>query len=171
MMRMLDLGGIPALTDNIRKADLDNPKGYYEFEPVKRTKQDPSWLEQGSGKVVKMVHLLLLDLPKTYEYRVVFMRRRLEEVIKSQNVMLEHKGKSTQGLKEEQMMALFRQQIKQVQDYMVANTNFKCVEIDYNQMLANPKPSVEKLNSFLGGKLNTAAMLEVVDPTLYRQRL
>lgn len=170
MMRMVDEGGIPALTDNIRKADIDNPKGYYEFEPVKRTRQDPSWLEQAPGKVVKMVHLLLLDLPKTQEYRVIFMRRKLEEVVKSQNVMLEHKGKSAQGLADEQVMALFRQQIRQIEDYMQANTNFKCLQVDYNQLLANPGPCVERINEFLGGGLDTGKMLQVVDPTLYRQR-
>lgn len=170
MMRMLDQGGIPALTDQLRAADTDNPKGYYEFEPVKRTKQDPSWLEGASGKVVKMVHLLLLDLPKGREYRVIFMRRKLEEVVKSQNVMLEHKGKIAQALRDEQVMALFRQQIKQVDDYMRANPNFKCLQVDYNAMLVDARPWVHQLDEFLGGGLNQARMLEVVDPTLYRQR-
>jgi len=171
MMRMIDEGGIPALTDNIRKPDVDNPKGYYEFEPVKKTKQDPSWLQQAPGKVVKMVHLLLLDLPKSgYEYRVIFMRRRLEEVIKSQNVMLEHKGKANQTLRDDQVMALFRQQIKEVCEYMDANPQFKYLEVDYNQLLADPTPWVKSVSEFLGG-LDTAKMLEVVDPSLYRQRV
>jgi hypothetical protein len=34
MMKMLEAGGIPPLTDEIREADKDNPKGYYEFERV-----------------------------------------------------------------------------------------------------------------------------------------
>ena len=63
MMQMLQAGGIPILTDNVRQADDDNPRGYYEFEPVKRTKQDPSWLNAANGKAVKMVYLLLRDLP------------------------------------------------------------------------------------------------------------
>ncbi|MCX7939873.1 MAG: hypothetical protein N2545_10625, partial [Thermoflexales bacterium] len=36
MMAMLAAGGIPPLTDNIRAPDQNNPKGYYEFERVKR---------------------------------------------------------------------------------------------------------------------------------------
>ena len=67
MMRMLDAGGLPALTDNIRTADEDNPRGYYEFEPVKKTKEDASWLERAPGKVVKMVYRLLYDLPADRE--------------------------------------------------------------------------------------------------------
>ena len=36
MMKMLEAGGIPPLTDHIRTADVDNPKGYYEFERAKK---------------------------------------------------------------------------------------------------------------------------------------
>ena len=170
MMKMLDAGGIPALTDHIRAADEDNPKGYYEFEPVKRTKQDASWLDQAGGKGVKMVHLLLLDLPVDREYRVPFMRRTIEEVIRSQNVMLERKGKKTADLPEEQIRGLFLQQINDVTDYLLKHPNFKVLDVHYNEMLSRPRPWVDKLNTFLGGKLHTDEMLRVIDPTLYRQR-
>ena len=171
MMRMLDMGGIPALIDHIREADEDNPKGYYEFEPVKKTKQDPSWLEGSAGKVVKMVHLLLLDLPTDREYRVVFMRRKLEEVVRSQNVMLERKGKTTpENLKDEQIMTMFRQQLQQVDQYLKTHPNFKFLYVQYNDMLTDPKPWIQSINGFLGGDLDTAKMFEVVDPTLYRNR-
>ena len=82
MMQMIHNGGIPALTDEVRVADEDNPKGYFEFEPVKKTKEDPSWVPQAVGKVVKMVHLLLLDLPLEQSYRVIFMRRSLDESVR-----------------------------------------------------------------------------------------
>ena len=35
MMQMLSAGGLPALTDDLREADESNPRGYFEFEPVK----------------------------------------------------------------------------------------------------------------------------------------
>ena len=82
MMRMLDQGGLPAIIDGVRTADDDNPAGYYEFEAVKQTKEDPSWLENSEGKVVKMVYRLLYDLPTDRTYRVVFMRRKMEELKK-----------------------------------------------------------------------------------------
>ena len=41
---------MPVLIDHIRTADHDNPNGYYEFEAVKRTKQDSSWLEGSTRK-------------------------------------------------------------------------------------------------------------------------
>ena len=46
MMQMLDCGGIAPLTDEIRGADTDNPRGYYEFERVKKMKGDTSWLPE-----------------------------------------------------------------------------------------------------------------------------
>ena len=34
-MKMLEAGGLQVVTDNVRAADDDNPKGYYEDERVK----------------------------------------------------------------------------------------------------------------------------------------
>ena len=81
MMKAIHAGGIAPVIDHICAADEDNPKGYYEFEPVKKTKEDASWLKDAPGKVVKMVYRLLYDLPTDDQYRVVFMRRDLTEVL------------------------------------------------------------------------------------------
>jgi hypothetical protein len=97
MMQMISQGGIPALVADHRPADTDNPRSYYEFQPVKRTAGDPSWIAGAMGRVVKMVHLLLFDLPSDFSYRVVFMRRNLEEVVRSQDIMLAYSGRSTNG--------------------------------------------------------------------------
>src|SRR6516225_5664390 len=77
MMQMLDNGGVPVVTDNIRTADTDNPRGYYEFERVKKIKQDASWLPATRGKAVKMVSQLLYDLPPSEKYRIIFLERDL----------------------------------------------------------------------------------------------
>lgn len=170
MMKMIDAGGIPALTDNIRAADEDNPKGYYEYEPVKKTKQDSSWVEGAVGKVVKLVHLLLLDLPTTYEYRVVFTRRHLDEVVASQDVMLERLGKGGGDIKKEDLIRVYEAQLRKVDAYLEAQRAFSVLHVNYNEIVKDPAPSVTKINEFLGGDLDTAAMMAVVDPKLYRQR-
>ncbi len=170
MMQMIDKGGIPALTDHVRRADEDNPKGYYEFEPVKRTKQDPSWLERARGKVVKMVYRLLYDLPEGYHYRVVFMRRKLEEVIASQNKMLERLGKQGGGLSDEKLVEVYRAEIDKCNKWLAEQPNFEVLYVNYNEVINDPVPQVSRLNEFLGGHMNTQAMLEVVDPQLYRQK-
>ena len=171
MMRMISDGGIPALIDNVRTADVDNPNGYYEFEPVKQTKHDQSWVKQGVGKVVKMVHLLLLDLPLDYEYRVILMRRNLKEIVASQNTMLERLGKNVDGLPEDRLMDVYRAQLHQVTQYMRAHSDhMKFIEVDYNETLAHPDPPAQRISDFLDG-LDTDRMLAVVDAGLYRNRL
>ena len=170
MMQMLHRGGLPALTDHIRTADEDNPKGYYEFDPVKKTKEDPSWLQRAPGKVVKIVHLLLLDLPDNYNYRVVFMRRELNEVVKSQNVMLERHQHGTGNIPAEKIKEIFKAQIDQVYAYVRSRRNFSLLEMNYNDMLADPEPAVARLMDFFDGRLDSAAMTKVIDPSLYRSR-
>ncbi len=170
MMKMLEAGGLTALIDNIRVADEDNPGGYYEFEAVKQTRQDASWLKDAKGKVVKMVYRLLYDLPKGYEYRVVFMRRNLDEVLASQKVMLNRHGKDDGAIKDEQMAKMFRSHLAEFMSWIPRQSNFQMLEVDYNQMLAEPANMVAKINEFLGGSLNADAMAGVVDPKLYRNR-
>src|SRR5262245_15575927 len=93
MMQMLDNGGIEVVTDNVRAADTDNPRGYYELEKVKRVKQDASWLPQARGKAFKMVSQLLYDLPASERYLVVFMERDFDEMLLSQEKMLQRLGR------------------------------------------------------------------------------
>ncbi len=81
MMMMLESTGIPPLTDHQRSADNDNPRGYYEFERVKKLRQgDKDWLPQAQGKVVKVISALLAYLPPDYTYQVLFMQRALPEI-------------------------------------------------------------------------------------------
>ena len=170
MMQMLEAGGIPALTDHVRAADDDNPRGYYEYEAVKRTKQDASWLDAAPGKVVKMVYRLLYDLPADYRYRIVFTRRKLEEVIASQNVMLERQQKAGGGLSDHKLLDVFRAELEKAYEWIDRQPNFDVLYVDYNEMISDPAAQVAKINTFLGGGLDTDAMTGVVDPSLYRQR-
>lgn len=81
MMQMLEAGRIPIVTDHIRKADEDNPRGYYEFEKVKKIKENASWLESCYGRIFQMVSALLYYLPNDKRYKVIFMRRKMEEML------------------------------------------------------------------------------------------
>lgn len=170
MMRMIEAGGVPALVDNIRKADEDNPRGYYEYEPVKKTKEDPSWLTNAGGRVVKMVYRLLYDLPADRQYRVIFTRRHLDEVIKSQDVMLGRMGKDAGKLPPDKLKQLFAQQLAEFEAWIAKQPNFRILYTSYNDTIDNPRATVAAVNEFLGGTLDAAAMLKVVEPKLYRQR-
>lgn len=170
MMQMIHAGGIPALTDAQRAADEDNPRGYLEFEAVKKTKQDPAWLATADGKVVKMVHLLLYDLPSDRQYRVVFVRRNLKEVLASQRKMLQRQGKAGAAIPDEQLMKVFEGQLQKLFAWLAGQTNFAVLEVAYNDLMADPRPAVAKINQFLGGGLDEAKMLAAIDPGLYRNR-
>ncbi len=170
MMKMLEAGGIPPLTDHVRTADDDNPKGYYEFERAKKLREgDAAWLPEAEGKAVKVIAALLTYLPSGYEYRVLFMRRRMEEILASQAKMLENRGEESK-VNDATMADLFRKHVIQVEEWMKKQPNLKYLDVDYNAMLADPARYVPQINQFLGGDLDEQAMLAVVDPDLYRQR-
>jgi hypothetical protein len=175
MMKMLAAGGIEPLIDNIRKADDDNPKGYFEFEKVKQIKEDTSWLDEAEGRVVKMVSMLLLDLPRDRRYRIVFMRREMKEVLASQRKMEERKGmqvkKGKEAEAEDRMMAsLYRKHLVKVHSFLEHSENIDLIYVRYNDMLADPLPLIGEINEFFGGELDIDKMSQVVDPSLYRQR-
>jgi hypothetical protein len=169
-MQVLEAGGVPILKDDMRKADPDNPKGYYEFERVKQIAQDQAWLGDAQGKAVKMVSALLLHLPNTYAYKVIFMRRRMEEMLASQNTMLRRTGKPTDALGDEKMAALFQKHLSQIEKWIDEQPNIQVLYVHYSEIIANPRKEVERINQFLGNQLNTEKMAGVIDRTLYRQR-
>ena len=170
MMKMLEAGGIPVLTDNERVADEDNPKGYYEFERVKQLEHDTAWLPEARGKVVKIISALLQHLPAGYEYRVVFMRRKLEEVLASQRQMLIRRGEKTDAVPDETMATYFTNHLQKVDAWAAAQPNVQLLDVSYNEMLVEPAPLVTRVDAFLGGGLDVAAMTAVVSGDLYRQR-
>ena len=111
MMKMLEAGGMQVLTDHIRTADEDNPKGYYEFERVKQIEHDQAWLPDAQGKVVKMISALLKHLPSSYTYKVIFMRRNIDEILASQKQMLIRRGEPTDVVSDEKLTELFDRHI------------------------------------------------------------
>jgi len=171
MMKILEAGGLPVLTDELRTADEDNPKGYYEFERVKQLdKGDQAWLAEAPGKVVKVISMLLVHLPPTHQYRVIFMQRKLEEVLASQRKMLAHRGEQADATNDAEIAALFEKHLQATKAWLQSQPNLTVLEVDYNQLLANPTPYVEAINRFLGNALNVAAMAQAIDPNLYRNR-
>jgi hypothetical protein len=170
MMHMLEAGGMPILTDNIRKADPNNPNGYYEFEPVKQMSRDASWLMDADGKAVKMVYRLLYDLPKDHNYRVIFMERELEEVLASQRMMLRWRGEEHGTSDDTQLAKLFHRDLEQNKGWLHDQENFRVLYVSYNNILNDPESAAIEINRFLGSSLDPQAMLKVVDQGLYRQR-
>lgn len=171
MMKMLEAGGLEILTDNLREADANNPKGYYEFERVKKLKDgDLGWLPDAIGKVVKIVTGLITFLPAEYNYKIIFMERELEEVLASQKKMLGRLGKGDDNIPDDKMAQIYQGHLKQVKTWISSQPNMEVQNVNYNTMVRDPTESLHKVNAFLGGGMNVEIMANVVDKELYRER-
>ena len=170
MMSALVAGGLQALTDDIRIADEDNPKGYFELEKVKELAKDNSWLEDARGKVVKVISALLKHLPHERHYKIVFMRRNMDEILASQRQMLIRRGEPTDTISDEKMAEMFRKHLRGVEEWLENQPNMDVLYVSYNEVVANPASSIETINSFFEGALNAEKMKAAVDRKLHRQQ-
>jgi hypothetical protein len=169
-MKMLEAGGLPVVSDGLRRADEDNPKGYYEDERVKDLHQaaDKAWLRDARGKVVKIISFLLKSLPADNNYRVLFMHRNLREIVASQNKMLERRGE-TNDTPDERAVQLLDEQVRDAR-FFLRRPHFEVLEVTYAEVLGGARPQAQRMASFLGQPLDVGKMAEVVDLQLYRNR-
>ena len=170
MMKMLEAGGLNALTDDIREADEDNLKGYYEDERVKALHEDNAWIGEAEGHVVKVISYQLKHLPEGHEYRIIFMERKISEVLASQKKMMIRRGETADDVPDGLMTGIFQKHLEETQVWLSEKPNMKVLYISYNDSLKDPAPTITQVNKFLGGELDTDKMMTVVDPSLYRQR-
>jgi hypothetical protein len=168
MMQMLHHGGVEVVTDHLRPADTDNPNGYYEFEPVKAIKRDTSWLPATRGKAFKMVSQLLYDLPPSEVYRIVFMERDLEEMLLSQEKMLQRRGRTPAP--RATMRAAYAVHLERLHEWLRRQGNMTVLRVWYHDLVERPREQAERVREFLGGKADVERMAQVVDPSLYRNR-
>jgi len=172
LMKMLDAGGMAIMTDSERVADIDNPKGYFEYERVKDLEKetDKSYVREGRGKVLKVISFLIKDLPDDNDYRVIFMRRDLDEVLASQNKMIHRLGTEDSAAAEDAMKEAYRNDIVRTRLLCKNRQNFELIEVNYKNTIEDPEATARCVNAFVGGHLDEAAMREVVDGSLYRNR-
>ena len=169
MMRMLEAGGMDVAVDDIREADEDNPKGYYELEKVKEIKNDYSWLDNVQGKVVKMVSMLLYELPSNRKYNVIFMKRDIDEILASQRTMLQRKGNRS-DINDEELGKLFNRHLEEIANWLAGQKNMRVFYINYKNVIEDPRKIAQVINHFLNKALNIEKMVETVDKSLYRQK-
>ncbi len=171
LMKMLEAGGIEPVMDNIRTPDVDNPKGYYEFERVKKLpKGDTAWLEESGGKVVKVLAELVKHLPDNHHYKLIFIQRHLEEIIASQRKMLVNRGEDPDKISPTELLDLFGKYLKILKKQIESQSNMEVLYVSYNDILKNPEGNIGKINQFLDGELNEKEMLAAIDSRLYRNR-
>jgi len=171
MMNMLESGGLELLTDGVRKADDDNPLGYYEYEAVKRLREgDNCWVKNARGKVVKIISYLLTNLPEKNHYHVIFMQRDLDEVLASQRKMIIRRGENPDKIDDKKMKTILQNHLDEIDAWINQQDNIARIYMPYRKIINDPHLYIEKLTQFLGFPLDTESMIRVVDPGLYRQR-
>jgi predicted AlkP superfamily phosphohydrolase/phosphomutase/tetratricopeptide (TPR) repeat protein len=170
MMQMLDAGGIPPLTDGLRKPDESNPRGYFEYEKAKQLRRDASWLPEARGKAVKIIAQLLPSLPslKDIDYFVIFMERNIEAVALSQREMLHRQGKVGATLPDQRLKHIFSRQLRQTK-LTLAIRKILVIFVDYDRTLKDPTDTIKRLKAIFGPHLDEKRMTEAVDPRLRHQ--
>jgi len=170
-MKMLEATGFSIVSDGIRTADEDNPKGYYELERVKdlANENDFRWLDDAKGQAIKIISYLLKELPPDYNYKVLFMRRDLSEVLASQQKMLQRRDETSET-EDERMVELYENDLWKANYLLKHQPQFEHLEVYYRQVLDEPLQAAGAINEFLGGHLDVEKMASVVDPDLYRNR-
>lgn len=170
-MQMLEAGGVEILSDGSRVADESNLVGYYELEKVKELDKagDSAWLAEAKGKAVKIISYLLPHLPETLNYKILFMHRDLDEIIASQNKMLALRGEP-QDSSDERIRGLFEQHLWQAKRLLTRRSCFDVLDVSHRDVINDPREQANRINAFLGGRLDVDPMAAVVDERLYRNR-
>lgn len=170
MMQMLEAGGVEICTDKVREADESNPKGYYEHEAVKGLMRNKEFLTEAVDKGLKVVSHLLQHLPARYEYKVIFMERDLNEVLHSQHKMLMRLGKTKEDAMPLRLVNAFTENLTKSKAWLPKQKNMSVLYIAHRDVIADPVGQAERIQEFLGRKVDINAMAAVVDPTLHRQK-
>lgn len=174
MMQMLDAAGMSPQTDGIRKADEDNPRGYWEWESLKQTADLKQLFDETEGleqRAIKVVSALVPTLPIEHSYRIIFMLRPLEEVARSQARMIERLGTEGAGREEAMLIEELKEHRERVMVHLQRQKNVKVLPVRFPVLVANPEAVCGLVAEFLGESLaRPEALGSVIDPALYRQR-
>ncbi|HZP17091.1 MAG TPA: hypothetical protein VFB00_03930, partial [Terriglobales bacterium] len=137
MMQMLAAGGMQLLTDSVRQPDIDNPRGYCEWELIKHLPQQPDLIDRAEGKAVKIISQLLLSVPRGRSYKLIFMERPLPEVLASQEEMLKRRG--TAGNEDPaQLSSAFRDHMREVVAWLEQRDDIPICRVGYRRLLGDP---------------------------------
>lgn len=181
MMGMLCAGGLMPLMDDERPADAHNPCGYFEYAPVRRLREDASWLAGARGRAIKIVSPLLNTLPDDIACHVIFMERGLDEVLASQRALLIRRAE--EGLihpgviepshldhEDTRLRTMYAEHLCEVRQWLRHRKNTRVLNVAYDRVLADPEGFARSVADFLAVPMDVAAMARTVDPALRRQR-
>jgi len=174
MMQMLEAGGLSPMTDKLRAADDDNPRGYYEWEAIKQIAKKPELLDDAEveGRAIKCISMLLPSLPSKHQYKVIFMMRPVREVMASQQAMTTRLGTTGASLDRDQLERGLRAHREEMRRWGKTTPDVEWLEVNYPALVRDPAPVIAQLVEFLGSERlpNENAIAAVIDPALHRRK-
>lgn len=172
MMQMLQAGGLPVLfEETFRPANIHNPRGFYEIKDAFQLGEPGTttgWLANTRGMAVKVMAPALSRLPQSYTYRVIFMRRRIAEILASH--IKANALRSDSPLSEEEKILAYKTEYVIYEAWLMKQHHIQTLFITYNDLLQSAAAPVAKICDFLGLPLDQAGMKAAIDPALYRNR-
>ena len=170
LMRVLEAGGLPILTDGLRPADENNRLGYYEYEPVKdlaRGKPAAAWIGGAAGRAVKVVAPLVPYLPAGVPVRLLVLHRPLGQVLASQEAMKGRLG-TTARVSAATLSKRFIAELDGLDALVASRPTWKVLHVAYERMLADPLSECHRIAVFLGSGFDVTAAAAAVDPSQRR---
>jgi hypothetical protein len=83
--------------------------------------------------------------------------------------MLDRRNEAS-DVSDEQMIEIYESHLWRV-DYLFRRAgHLERLEVQYADVIADPRREAERIDAFLGGRLDVERMVEAVDPLLYRNR-
>ncbi len=172
VMQMLAAGGVPVLSDGLREADEDNPRGYFEFEPAKKLLADSA--AEAKGKAVKIVAPLLRAVPAGVPCRVIVIERDFDEILDSQAKMIDRRGSTAAAgdslERRELLKTEYTRTMNRTKQWLARRANTAFLILDRDSVFAAPAAAGVRIAEFLGGGVDADAMAAVVDLSLHRNR-
>ena len=98
------------------------------------------------------------------------MTRSIEEVMNSQHKMIDRLD-GEQSKSQEDLKQSFVKLNKMAIDRIKSIENMDLYEVSYNDIMAGKYDFIEGLSTFLGEEFSIAAIEQVIDKNLYRERV
>ena len=168
LMQILNAGGAPTGFDDSRRADVNNPKGYFELEGgkiINKLMDGTFPLDRFKGQFIKITSFGLKYLPFG-SYKIIYSERNIEEILDSMEKMADIKD-----IERDKTRESFIKLNAMIKNYITNREDIEILMVNYNDIIADPANNIKRVYEFINNSdLNLENMINAVDKKLYRQR-
>jgi hypothetical protein len=168
MMEILAAGGLPILAAERRQLPHQHPDWHWEWDAMHSMCSDPRVLDSVGGRVIMIPSGLVPQLDPKHEYRIVWMKRPVEEVIDEQFPMAVG-GLEMPAAERAQLVGSLGRHVEQMGRVLRDRPQVELLEVDHSMLLREPEVQLGRLRAFFGDELTGS--LEQMKEVLERARL